>query len=245
MLSRSTPIIEQSLRGLHPQSIEDRARILSLLERARVAAMPFHRGLNARVDLETAFVDEVSDASLVLRAGNFDRRSMNGQVFLNFSCDGRPYFFATRRAGPFEGDRLEVEVPKAIYYRERRDRTRRVPDPSVGDPCQVSVEGLGDGVRRAEVQDVSPSGLGLLVRGPAAPAKPGMVTLHYLDGADRGRDAQLELRSSTPVPDRVGWTRIGLVRTDARVPKPIAVERRDSIAGAGPAAGHCPVWPRR
>lgn len=232
MLSRSTPIVERSLRGLHPESIDDLATIRRLLERAAERRTPLHRGLNAQIDLETAFVDAVTDRSLALRTVNFDRRAIHGQLFLSFEDDDRPYFFATRRLALADGDRLIVEMPRTMFYRERRDRSRRIPDPSAGDPRRVELAGLGEGSFEGEIQDVSPSGLSLLVPFDASARKPGMLTVRYLDGRDRGREASLELRSATPAAGRAGWTRLGLVRADATPRALIDVEVRDSLEAA-------------
>lgn len=227
--SRSTPIAEQSLRGLHPDSIEDRAAIRALLERAARRGTPLHRGLNVRADLETAFVDRVDDTAIVLRAENFDRGSVDGQVFLSFSDDGSPYFFETRRLEPFTGDRLVVALPATIYHRERRDRVRRTPDPASGDPSRVSLAGLGSAAPEGVIQDVSPSGLSLLVPLDAPSPRSRVLTVRYLDGRDRGREARLEVRSATPAAGRTGWTRLGLVRAESAEPGWIDVEERETI----------------
>ena len=71
MLSRSTPIGEGALRRLHPDTLEDPLRIRALLVRARHQGAAFHRGLNTRIDLETAHLEEVLDDELLLRATNW------------------------------------------------------------------------------------------------------------------------------------------------------------------------------
>ena len=101
MSSYSQPIGEQSLRALHPNSVEEPSSIRRLLDNARAEGSVFHRGLNGLVDLEVARLESVSTETLVLEAENFDPRALDEQIFLNFSEGGRPYFFATRRAfGP-------------------------------------------------------------------------------------------------------------------------------------------------
>lgn len=245
LLSRSTPIAERSLRGLHPESIVDPAVIRELLERAGARRTPLHRGLNAQIDLETAFVEAVTERSLVLQTVNFDRRSIHGQLFLSFEDDDRPYFFATRRLALSDGDRLVVELPRTMFYRERRDRSRRIPDPAVGDPRRVELAGLGEGAFEGEIQDVSPSGLALLVPVDAAARRPGMLTVRYLDGRDRGREANLEVRSATPAAGRAGWTRLGLVRAEAAPEALIEVEYLDGFeladqSGAEPVLDRSP-----
>ena len=241
MPSRSTPIAEQSLRGLHPESVDDPTAIRALLERAASHRTPFHRGLNGVADLETAYLEQVGARSLTLSARNFDRRSLNGQVFLNFADGGRPYFFATRRIGSFEGERLVVEVPRVVFYRERRDRERRAPDRAAGEASRVSLLGFGGGLREGEIQDSSPSGLTLLVPGEEPPDPSGEILARYLDGRERGREARLVVRSAEPSSRRAGWTRLGLGRAESAAPAPIAVEQWQALEDAGLADAEPPV----
>ncbi|MBW2231002.1 MAG: methyltransferase domain-containing protein [Deltaproteobacteria bacterium] len=231
MLSRSTPIVESVLRGLHPESIDCPGRIRALLESAGRERIALHRGLNSRAELETAFVESVESQRLILRAPDFDNSTLNGQVFLNFYHRGRPYFFTTRRSGPMDGDRLIVCLPDAIYYSERRDRPRRTPDLGGGDPRRVELAYSDRGTALGYVEDVSPDGIGLIVPGDAAPDGSRPITVRFLDGSERGREAKLQLRNRRPVPERHGWTRIGLVRSESAVVEPIEVEQRDSILG--------------
>ena len=102
MLSRSTPIHEGALRRLHPETIEDPGQIRALLVEARDEGVPFHRGLNHRADLETATLEDVLDDELILRAPNFARSPIGAQVFLNFTFEERPYFFASRISMPHQ-----------------------------------------------------------------------------------------------------------------------------------------------
>ena len=147
MLSRSTPIGEGALRRLHPDTLEDPLRIRALLVRARHQGAAFHRGLNTRIDLETAHLEEVLDDELLLRATNFDQAPIGAQIFLNFSCDGRPFFFATRPSAAFDKGRVRVALPRTIFYGERRDRARHPPDGRAGDPRRA--DGAPAQLRRA------------------------------------------------------------------------------------------------
>ena len=228
MLNRSEPIVETSLRGLHPESIDDATQIRALLERARRSGSILHRGLNASIDLETALIERIDDVNLVLSAPNFERLA-NGQVFLNFNCDGRPYFFATTRAAPFLGDRLTVRIPDTVFYSERRDRPRWPPDRERGDPWRVEVGLDGGGRLEGRVEDLSPGGLGLLLRGEPATSPRSPLRVRFLDGRESGREARLQLRNSQPVAGQTGWTRVGLVRTPAPIAAPIEPEYRSSI----------------
>jgi ubiquinone/menaquinone biosynthesis C-methylase UbiE/pimeloyl-ACP methyl ester carboxylesterase len=228
MLNRSTPIVATSLRGLHPRSIDDATQIRALLVRAHNAGCVFYRGLNAVIDLETAQIERIGSSDLILRAPNFERIS-NPQVFLNFTCAGRPYFFATTRTAPTRGDRLTVRIPDTIFYSERRDRLRRAPDVRAGDPQRVAVSTGSNGLIEGLVTDISPGGLGLLVRDE--PAAEGAIPLEvrFLDGHEAGTEARAQLRNRRPAAERSGWMRIGIVRTKATSISPIEVEYRTTI----------------
>ena len=229
MLNRSTPIVETSLRGLHPRSIDDSADIRAILERARRSRSVFHRGLNTVLDLETAVIERIEDDDLILQAKNFERNS-NSQIFLNFTYDGRPYFFETAKAHGFTGDQVAVRIPTTIFYSERRDRLRRVPDISVGDPQRVKI-GIGknwDG--EGEVEDVSPGGLGVLVRGNPVKNEIKQVTLRFLDGREAGVEESAQLRNWIAAKEKPGWTRIGLVRGKPENVGEISIEYRQTIS---------------
>jgi ubiquinone/menaquinone biosynthesis C-methylase UbiE/pimeloyl-ACP methyl ester carboxylesterase len=230
LLNRSTPIAETSLRGLHPRSIEDSTEIRRLLVGALKNHCVFHRGLNTQVDLETALLERIETSGLIFEAPNFERDSRN-QIFLNFSLEGRPYFFVTTRIAPIECGRLAVRIPKEIFYSERRDRLRRTPDANVGDPRRVRL-----GFERGEaaegfVVDVSPGGLGLLVRRESVAAANALLELEFLDGAEAGSQMRAQLRNWRPIAERPGWTRIGIVPTTAESIEPIEVEYWASIMG--------------
>jgi hypothetical protein len=98
LLNRLTPIADASLRGLHPRSIEGSEKIRRLLECARENQCVFHRGLNTEVDLESAQLERIDNDELIFMASNFEKDS-RAQVFLNFSLEGRPYFFCNDTNG--------------------------------------------------------------------------------------------------------------------------------------------------
>ncbi len=227
MLSRSTPIGEGALRRLHPETIDDSRQIRALLLRARAEGVAFHRGLNRQIDLETAYLEEVLDGELVLRVQNFDRAPVGSQIFLNFSCGERPFFFATRPSAAFEKGQIRVTLPDTIFFGERRDRARRPPDGSAGDPSRVEIEDGRGGYCRAAVENVSPSGLGLILDSDSIPDRP--VKVRFLDGRDSGTELRLELRNRRPVEGRTGWTRVGLVRQQPEGTSPLEVEEFDSL----------------
>ena len=231
MQSYSQPIGEQSLRDLHPKSVDDAFAIRSLLAEARDEQSLFYRGLNALIDLEVARLVEVSATELVLETENFDRRALDGQIFLNFSVGGRPYFFESRRIQRYEGRKLVLALPRTIFHRERRDRARWAPRRASGEASRVSLSGLEGGPREAEIRDRSPSGFSLLLRGERAPQTAGPLTARFLDGRERGREARLELKSAVPATGRAGWIRLGLVRVGEAVSGPLPIEHWETLEG--------------
>lgn len=245
MLNRLPSIAERSLRGLHPESIDDPDEIQRLLDRAASLRTPLYRGLNADIDLETAYIELVTERSLVLEASNFDQRANQAQIFLRFDCDDRPYFFATRRLGVADPGRLIVEIPRTMFYRERRDRSRRLPDPKAGDARRVELAVSGEGVYEGRVQDLSASGMGLLVPASSAVRANGRLTVRYLDGRNLGQQADFEVRSASSTAEPLGWKRIGLARADSTTRERIDIEYWDAfecaaMADAEPAADLAP-----
>jgi ubiquinone/menaquinone biosynthesis C-methylase UbiE/pimeloyl-ACP methyl ester carboxylesterase len=233
LLNRSTPIAETSLRGLHPRSVAGATKIRQLLESARDDHCVFHRGLNTQVDLEAAQLERIEIGELIFEAPNFERDSRN-QVFLNFSLEGRPYFFATIRTVPIEGNRLTVRFPEEIFYSERRDRLRHAPDARAGDPHRVKLQFERGEAAEGFVTDVSPGGLGLLINREPAACSDALLDLEFLDGAAAGSQTRAQLRNWRPAADRPGWTRIGIVQTRAETIEPIDVEYWAAIMdGAG------------
>ncbi|MCH2188145.1 hypothetical protein MK280_20015, partial [Myxococcota bacterium] len=231
MPSYSQPIREQSLRDLHPQSVDETFAIQRLLAKARDEQSLFYRGLNALVDLEVARLVDLSATELVLETENFDRRALDGQIFLNFSAGGRPYFFESRRIQRFDGRQLVLALPRIIFHRERRDRARWAPRRASGEASRVSLSGLDGGPHEAEIRDRSPSGFSLLMRGEGAPRAAGPLTARFLDGREQGREARLELKSAVPATGRAGWIRLGLVRVGEAASGPLPIERWETLEG--------------
>jgi SAM-dependent methyltransferase/pimeloyl-ACP methyl ester carboxylesterase len=183
----------------------------------------FHRGLNTQVDLEAAQLKRVEVGELIFEAPNFEENFRN-QVFLNFSFEGRPYFFATTRTAPITDARLIVRIPEEIFYSERRDRLRRPPDERAGDSHRVKLQfGRAESVE-GFVADVSPGGLGLLVHHEWVETPSSLLDLKFLDGMAAGSQTRVQLRNWRPVAERPGWTRIGIVQASAETIEPIGVE---------------------
>jgi ubiquinone/menaquinone biosynthesis C-methylase UbiE/pimeloyl-ACP methyl ester carboxylesterase len=194
-----------------------------LLERACENQCVFHRGLNTEVDLESAQLERIDNDELIFAASNFEKDS-RAQVFLNFSLEGRPYFFATTRTDPINEGRLATRIPETIFYSERRDRLRRAPDARAGDPQRVKL-GFDQGETvEGFVTDVSPGGLGLLIRSKSIVTSGELLKLEFLDGADAGSEAPAQLRNFRNEAERPGWLRIGILRTTAEMFEPIEAE---------------------
>ncbi len=228
LLNQSTPIAEVSLRGLHPRSIAEAAEIHRLLERARENGCVFHRGLNSQADLESAHLERVELGKLFFQTSNFERDSRD-QVFLNFSLDGRPYFFATNIISLIEGGQFVVQVPVEVFYSERRDRLRRAPDVRLGDPHRVRL-GFSQGeTADGFVMDISPGGLGLSVHRELTSPSNALLNLEFSDGASAGTHIRAQLRNWRPMTERPGWTRIGVVRTTADAIESLQVEYWQTI----------------
>ncbi len=240
MLDRSDRIADDALRGLHPSAIRGDEAVRGVLERARLAGAIFHRGLNARVDLETAELLGLAGDRLVLRTHGFDRRPRR-QVFLNFELDGRPYFFATEPLESVDAGRLVVAMPSAIYFTERRDRHRAAPIPDRGDPSRVELSAHGDAWVEARVADISAGGLGLEVESDGPLNGTGVagqddVAIRFVDGRRAGEWTRARVRNRGADEHRPGWTRIGLTEGAARATQLIAVDRRSDVVGGLEAA---------
>ncbi len=205
----------------------------ALLMRARRVGSIFHRGLNARVDLETAELLEVERDRLVFRTHDFDKRTRR-QVFLNFELDGRPYFFATEPLETITAGRLVVAMPSAVYCSERRDRRREMPQADRGDPSRIELRGADDEWIEARVADVSAGGLGLELEGSAdfASANGESLAIRFVDGTRAGEWTRARVRNRAMDESRPGWTRIGLTEGVARAQNLIEIDRRDEIVGA-------------
>lgn len=217
IVDRSDYIDEQSIDSLHPSSVNDRSEILRTLNLAKNRCATLSRGLNQRVDLETATIKEIDGDSIVLRTSGF-RRTGRRQIFLSFSIDSRRFFFSSVALSKFAGDLLRIAIPKAIYGAERRDRGRSrssVP----GKEVELLVDG-GDAIR-ARVEDASPGGLG--VRVPSDKWQTSWRTLKLRYPGTYGRETFAAIQNQRES-SQSGWTRIGLLESVASIQEPISPE---------------------
>lgn len=224
----SDPILESHFRRLHPRAIEDPTIIRSLFQRLERERIPLRRGMNRRIDPETALIDKVDDDVLVLRTRNFER-DRRPFVFLNFAVDGVPYFFAAERLGDRDGDRLRVRLPAAVYRAERRDRTRTAAENEGPSLQRVVVTAPGLSAIEGEIENYSPEGLAVRVPTSALPRDESDLRVRFHDRDGQLRDTPASVRHRRPLADRPGWLRIGLnLRGESSGPA-IRVERRSSI----------------
>lgn len=226
------PIPDGDFRRLHPATIELRAEIRELLERAREEQVEFRRGLNRRIAPEIAKIESLGPDDLVLQTRDFDPKGATDQIFLNFSLDGEPYFFAAKATASMKGGRLRVRVPTQIHRSERRDHTRVLyPDPSAGDVQISRADGLTLGGR---IEDISPGGLGVAIRDPDSLSPGTKVLLRLPEPMERTGPLFGEVRNRRLLTDRAGWTRIGIDVSAYRPDSGLTVERRDVIYPLGP-----------
>jgi hypothetical protein len=215
-----------TLDRLHPTAISDPREVQRLLERLLLGAVPLRRGMNRRIDPEKAWLDSIQPDGLLLRIEDFepDRREL---IFLNFALDQHPYFFAV----PFEADlprgRMRVGLPSAIYRAERRSRTRRVPGD--GDAHRVALQRAEDEWAEADVAEASPEGMSVCVPSESAEDLGQRLRVRLLDGARAGSELHAEVRSRAPIPERTGWTRIGLDVSPSPRSEDLQVERRARV----------------
>jgi len=224
-INRSANVDQDTLRGLHPDSLDDPAAILRLIEKASNAGVELSRGLNHRLDLETARIGRLTPTTIMLETSGFRRNSRN-QVFLNFKLEDRPYFFATRAIGAYRDNRLEIEMPNEIFSTERRDRKRHPPSRHDRN-INVFVNG---GTRiSARVEDVSPGGLGIIVPASAWQDKWRTLRIAYKAGPKSNLQYFASVRSNGDA-KKSGWKRLGLVDSPIPMDGPIPIERWQHIA---------------
>jgi ubiquinone/menaquinone biosynthesis C-methylase UbiE/pimeloyl-ACP methyl ester carboxylesterase len=191
---------------LHPSRVADNARIRRLLGRVRSEAISLRRGLNKRIDPETAWIREIGSSTLEFETRDFESDS-RPHVFLSFLLDGQPHFFSAPLIERGDGT-LVTGIPAVVYLAERRDHLRRPPNGA--DSRRVSLTGSGTEAISAEIADVSVEGLGVVLDEARAPELNSSWAIRFIDGDRAGERAFGEVRQREACPDRVGWTRIGL-----------------------------------
>lgn len=200
------PIQPETLKRLHPQALSGPAWIHRFLARLMRQHIILRRGTNQAADLEIGTITRLGASDFTLTCEHFEDRG-TGQVFLNTSLEGRPYFFSAPVIEVLGPDELQLGLPAVVYRSERRDRVRyAVTD---GDPANVALQ-LADRSALAPVADLSPDGLGVEValQGVRLPGSPFQV--RFLDGDRAGSEAWAQLRNNRVIDGRRGWRRLGL-----------------------------------
>lgn len=215
-----------SLGRLHPTALVDSSEIRRLLDEVRRQRVSMHQGMNRRIDLEEAEIESIELGSLILRTRNFESHDRS-YIFLNFTLEGQPYFFAAPLETNLGRGRIRVGVPVAVYRAERRSRHRHVP--GEGDSHRVALRWGEEGSAEGEIADASPEGISVCLpdEGLPAPAEPLRVQL--LDGVRAGNEMYAEIRSRAEIPQRRGWVRVGLDLSTAPRSTGLRVERRDRV----------------
>jgi ubiquinone/menaquinone biosynthesis C-methylase UbiE len=208
--------------------------VRELLERVHRSEAALWRATDRFSRRETARIAALDDAWLDLRTEHFEP-SRRPELFLSFELEGRPYFFAAPKLEEREGGRVRIAWPAVVYEAERRDRERRRPRASSGDPARVALRPGRDRPLEGSVADLSPGGLGLRLSRSGRLDRGARVEVHYLDGARRGEHDFGEVRRRGP--ERAGWVRIGLAVSEHPWQGRIPVERRASILEGEPSLG--------
>jgi SAM-dependent methyltransferase len=148
-----------TLDRLHPSSVDDRSAIHALLLRVWHESVPLRRGVNRQVTPELARIEAVEAETVSLRLTGFES-SRRTQLWLNFSLDARPYFFAAHLL-EYSEQRAVTRIPEVVYRTERRDRVRERSRTSDGRTALLMFEHSQSTPVRAVIADTSPSGFGL------------------------------------------------------------------------------------
>jgi SAM-dependent methyltransferase len=232
LAEQSDPITPDQLRQIHAKVISEPQVIRTVLDHAWRAAVVFRRGMNAQILPETARLTHVADHEIVLETRNFEK-TLPQSVHLNFALGGLPYFFSTPPLSGSMGPVLRLIMPSALYQAERRDRVRTSADNLSGWPRVVSLSTTAGIQEEGEVADVSPGGMGVLLRRAAAAHLSGALRVRIPRDAGSTEEVFGEVRNQAPTPERPGWVRIGLSTTYEGPRQPLRVERRALVSPNG------------
>lgn len=215
------------LRDLHPRAIEDSSEISSLMERLLEEQTTLRQGLNRKIEPEVARLESIETDHLVLRAAGFDRTDTR-RLLLNFSLDRQAYAFATVRLDDGVNGRIRAQTPQVVYCAERRDRERRPADDQSSEPSRVLLIDQNSREHEAQIEDLSPAGLGLRLRGRASQISP-RLRVRFIDGERAGWESDAELRHSSSDGAHPDWTRLGLALSNHGSPSPLPVVHRAEV----------------
>lgn len=212
---------------LMPQRVTEPAEIRRLLERVQRSRLVLRRALNRKIRPETARIEKIGAADMVLRISDFESTRCDGEGWrLSVTIDETPYYFLVTEFERLSQARIRVPLPTVLYRAERRDRVRRLAGEGAG-PTRVALA-LSEGTAATEgyVSDFSPGGLGLLLTSSVKPKIGQWTRLQYLDGSARGAEVYGEVRNVGFADQRPGWIRIGMAVRDVPRLEHLEVERR-------------------
>jgi ubiquinone/menaquinone biosynthesis C-methylase UbiE len=208
---------------------------LGLLTRLHDSHAVLHRGVNRRIDPETARIARLSQNELSLRTENFEegRTPVGFSLFLNASLDGQPLFFVVQVLKVRKSGRLDTGLPSVIYKAERRDRSRLLPGLEGGPTCVLAEFDSADRTE-GTVADFSADGLAILVAADLNRRRGDSLRVQFLDGARTGESRFAQVRNLAKSSDKPGWQRLGMSVSGAPFSEPIVAERRTRILNQGP-----------
>lgn len=211
---------------LVPQRITEPVEIRALMDRVLRTRLVLRRALNRKIRPETAHLEKIGTAEMVLRTSDFESARGDSQGWrLSVTIDETPFYFMVMVLGRLSEARVRVSIPTVLYRAERRDRIRRLAGEASG-PTRVALA-LSEGTpAEGYVEDFSPGGLGLLLAPGIQPRIGQWTHLKYLDGSTRGAEAYGEVRNVASVDQRPGWLRIGMAVRDVPRLESLEVEQR-------------------
>ena len=229
MWNRSDPVSDAQLRSLHRRQISSADGIHAVLNRALLDRVELWRGMNRRVDRETATIESLSSSHLVLATTNFDPIKTSS-LRLNLVIDGVHYFFLTESLGEPSPKRLRAALPSALFEVERRTGSRVAAGGSPNARSLSVVGGAGKSID-ATLLDQSFEGLGIAVTELVSAAVEPLVRIRMHGHQNPPTVLFGEVRNRAPIPERPGWVRIGVaVRPEPHQP-PVRIEVRDDVLG--------------
>jgi len=228
-------VSRSSLERLHPGEVTDPGAIRRLLTSLHDMGAILRRGVNRRIEAETAKIERVSAGELLLKTENLEssRMPVGFSLFLNASLDGLPLFFVVPVLRVRKNGWLDVGLPSVIYKAERRDRARRLPI-DADSPKRVLAEFDSTNPTEGKVTDFSADGLAILVAEDAHRQRGDSLKIQFLDGSRVGESVHAKICNLAQPAQSPGWQRLGMSVSRAPFSEPIGAEHRSRILGDGP-----------
>lgn len=221
------------LRRLHRSVHDAHADILRILESARAHGSVLYNGVDRRSAPRTATIHTVNAHSITLTTSNL-RAEGQPQIYLHFDLDGSRYFFAAPTSNSSNhGDRLELDIPEAIYEAERRDlhRDSIAPD-SPESRITISNQSAHSQTTDAQLVNVSYQGARVRLSGEHRKRIGDEVEIRFHAGRRRGETVfgRVKHRCSDP---SGGAELLGIEISSVPPAALIPIQRHNSILGGG------------